>query len=135
MLPYSEIPGSKFACNSPGLFAACHVFHHNPNQVIHLTAYIFTPKENPACFIDYILDILQQFSLPDSFFSQNVNMIFHSEMNGPAANRTRTSSVLVVNILTSDCKGGILPLDYRPLILKSEQIFKFNYSLIYDIIL
>ena len=29
-LPYSEIPGSKLACNSPGLIAACCVLHRLP---------------------------------------------------------------------------------------------------------
>jgi hypothetical protein len=27
-------------CTSPELIAACHVLHHNPNQAIHLVAYI-----------------------------------------------------------------------------------------------
>jgi hypothetical protein len=34
----SEILGSKLACSSPKLIAACHVFHRNQNQAIHLTA-------------------------------------------------------------------------------------------------
>lgn len=29
-LPHSDIPGSQFVCNSPGLFAACHVLHRLP---------------------------------------------------------------------------------------------------------
>ena len=36
--PHSEIPGSKAACSSPGLIAACHVLHRHPSQVIHHTA-------------------------------------------------------------------------------------------------
>ena len=41
-LPHSEIPGSKLAHNSPGLFAACHVLHrlymprHPPNALLSL---------------------------------------------------------------------------------------------------
>src|SRR3989338_7438355 len=34
----SEILGSKLACNSPKLIAACHVFRQNQNQAIRLTA-------------------------------------------------------------------------------------------------
>jgi hypothetical protein len=42
-LPHSEIFGSKFACNSPKLFAACHVLHrlsvprHPPYALSSLT--------------------------------------------------------------------------------------------------
>ena len=41
-LPHSEIPGSKFAHNSPKLIAACHVLHrlhtprHPPNALLTL---------------------------------------------------------------------------------------------------
>ena len=38
-LSHSEISGSKDACTSPELIAACHVLHRNANQAIHLTAY------------------------------------------------------------------------------------------------
>ena len=41
---HSEILGSKPACGSPRLIAACHVLHHNPNQAIHLTAYKIRSK-------------------------------------------------------------------------------------------
>ena len=42
-LPHSEIPGSKFVCNSPRLIAACHVLHrllaprHPPYALSSLT--------------------------------------------------------------------------------------------------
>ena len=48
----SEISGSKLACSSPKLIAACHVFHRNQNQAIHLTASVivcpskFSNQEN-----------------------------------------------------------------------------------------
>ena len=32
---HSEILGSKLACSSPRLIAACHVLLHNPSQAIH----------------------------------------------------------------------------------------------------
>ena len=41
--PHSDIPGSKLACSSPRLFAACHVLHrrfvprHPPCALIRLT--------------------------------------------------------------------------------------------------
>lgn len=35
---HSEIPGSKCTCNSPGLFAACHVLHQCSSQAIPLIA-------------------------------------------------------------------------------------------------
>src|SRR5512136_469041 len=35
----SEILGSKTACVSPKLIAACHVLHHSSNQAIHLIVY------------------------------------------------------------------------------------------------
>src|SRR6201987_2366789 len=41
--PHSEIPGSKLACSSPGLIAACHVLHrllaprHPPYALSSLT--------------------------------------------------------------------------------------------------
>ena len=34
---HSEILGSKAACTSPKLIAACHVLHHNSNRAIRLT--------------------------------------------------------------------------------------------------
>ena len=43
--PHSDIPGSMFACNSPRLFAACHVLHrllvprHPPYALYSLTIY------------------------------------------------------------------------------------------------
>jgi hypothetical protein len=36
----SEILGSKLACNSPKLIAACHVFHQNQNLAIRLPAFV-----------------------------------------------------------------------------------------------
>lgn len=36
----SEISGSKLACSSPKLIAACHVLHQNQNQAIRLVALI-----------------------------------------------------------------------------------------------
>src|SRR3989344_3614548 len=44
----SEISGSKLACNSPELIAACHVFHQNQNQAIHLTVSVI------VCFREHI---------------------------------------------------------------------------------
>ena len=41
---HSEIPGSKAACASPGLIAACHVLLQRPSRAIHWTAYA-----RPAC--------------------------------------------------------------------------------------
>ncbi len=49
--PHSDILGSMFACNSPRLFAACHVLHrllvprHPPYALYNLTIYqlVFTP--------------------------------------------------------------------------------------------
>ena len=46
--PHSEIPGSKFARNSPGLIAACYVLHrlsmprHPPNALLSLESNIHT---------------------------------------------------------------------------------------------
>lgn len=46
--PHSDIPGSMFACNSPGLFAAYHVLHrshqprHSPSTLNHLTFHQLT---------------------------------------------------------------------------------------------
>ena len=37
MFSHSEILGSKVACTSPRLIAACHVLHHIVNQAIRLT--------------------------------------------------------------------------------------------------
>ena len=43
-LPHSDTPGSRFACNSPGLFAACHVLlrrsvpRHPPCALVRLTS-------------------------------------------------------------------------------------------------
>ncbi len=36
----SEILGSKLACSSPKLIAACHVLHQYQNQAIRLTAFV-----------------------------------------------------------------------------------------------
>ena len=45
---HSEILGSKFACNSPKLIAACHVLHRLSNRAIH-------PLASVALFrIDYL---------------------------------------------------------------------------------
>eukprot|EP00831_Metopus_contortus_P001738 TRINITY_DN1062_c0_g1_i7.p1 TRINITY_DN1062_c0_g1~~TRINITY_DN1062_c0_g1_i7.p1 ORF type:complete len:127 (-),score=9.73 TRINITY_DN1062_c0_g1_i7:1-381(-) len=47
-LPHSEIPGSKDACSSPRLIAACHVFHrlqvprHSPYALITLTSPMYS---------------------------------------------------------------------------------------------
>ena len=47
---HSEILGSKLACSSPKLIAACHVLHRNQNQAIRLTASVivclFPSKSN-----------------------------------------------------------------------------------------
>jgi hypothetical protein len=46
--PHSEIPGSKPACGSPGLIAACHVLHrllaprHSPYALSSLTKFSLT---------------------------------------------------------------------------------------------
>src|SRR5437879_5708513 len=51
--PHSEIPGSKLACSSPRLFAACHVLHrllaprHPPYALSSLTIKL-TQHVNPA---------------------------------------------------------------------------------------
>jgi hypothetical protein len=55
--PHSEIPGSKPACGSPRLIAACHVLHrllaprHSPYALssltkcsLHLTAFVWSKK-------------------------------------------------------------------------------------------
>ena len=44
VIPHSEIPGSKAACSSPGLIAACHVLLRHPSQVIHHTASLHTDE-------------------------------------------------------------------------------------------
>ena len=53
-LPHSEIPGSKSACDSPRLFAACHVLHrllvprHPPHALTSL-AKKFAPDRHIQC--------------------------------------------------------------------------------------
>ena len=53
----SEISGSKPACGSPKLIAACHVLHQFQNQAIRLTAYInqhyALASEMSTCLIEY----------------------------------------------------------------------------------
>ena len=52
--PHSEIPGSKSACDSPRLFAACHVLHrllvprHPPHALTSL-AKKFAPDRHIQC--------------------------------------------------------------------------------------
>ena len=46
VLPHSEIPGSKDACASPGLIAACRVLRRHPSQVIHHTASVRSDEYN-----------------------------------------------------------------------------------------
>ena len=46
VLTHSEIPGSKDACASPGLIAACHVLRRHPSQVIHHTASVHSDEYN-----------------------------------------------------------------------------------------
>jgi hypothetical protein len=53
-LPHSEIPGSKPARGSPGLFAACHVLHrllaprHPPDALAFLVPRQPPPQTTPA---------------------------------------------------------------------------------------
>lgn len=52
--PHSDIFGSKFACNSPKLFAACHVLHR-----------LYAPRYSP--------NALKTFDLSNSFHTQKSN--------------------------------------------------------------
>ena len=46
---HSEISGSKPACGSPELIAACHVLRHHPSQAIHRRAYKIIPDIQLNC--------------------------------------------------------------------------------------
>ena len=54
--PHSEIPGSKLACSSPGLIAACHVLHrllaprHPPYALSSLTIKLTRHVAAATCF-------------------------------------------------------------------------------------
>ena len=79
--PHSDIPGSMFACNSPRLFAACHVLHrllvprHPPYALYNLTimvylTLVFIPTDNSEemfsmCFtLTYTVFKVQYFYFP-----------------------------------------------------------------------
>ena len=77
--PHSDIPGSMFACNSPGLFAAYHVLHrshqprHSPSTLNHLTFH-----QSTASMTSFLRVIL---------------WILHPErMDSPAFNPTESSN-------------------------------------------
>jgi len=66
----SEILGSKLACSSPKLIAACYVFHRNQNQAIHLTASVIVcPSKSGKPFVAYFIVNM----------TQNDSKIFHLE--------------------------------------------------------
>ena len=81
----SEISGSKPACGSPKLIAACHVLHQFQSQAIRLTVYVICihyalASELSTCLIEYDLSLSGQVSQHDppaepmNHFT-NVNMI------------------------------------------------------------
>ena len=94
--PHSEIPGSKPACGSPRLIAACHVLHrllaprHSPYALssltkcsLHLTA-LCVVKKTTDCRI---------FSCQKTFVS---SLARHSQNSG-GEYRDRTGDLLVAN--------------------------------------
>ena len=94
--PHSEIPGSKPACGSPRLIAACHVLHrllaprHSPYALssltkcsLHLTA-LYVVKKTTDCRIFSCQKIEL---LAESFLGKNVGGEY----------RDRTGDLLVAN--------------------------------------
>jgi hypothetical protein len=80
--PHSEIPGSKPACGSPGLIAACHVLHrllaprHSPYALSSLTKFSLTHcvcvvKELPIAGYSVVKE-LQSFR-PSAFSYQPIS--------------------------------------------------------------
>ncbi len=81
-LPHSEIPGSKPACGSPGLIAACHVLHrllaprHSPYALSSLTKFSLTHcacviKELPIAGYSVVKDLLAELRLPQPTVNSN----------------------------------------------------------------
>lgn len=62
-LPHSEIPGSQFASNSPGLIAGCHVFHR-----------LSTPSHSPCALTGLVTPTGCRIRSPQSVSSSDLNM-------------------------------------------------------------
>ena len=107
--PHSEIPGSKPACGSPRLIAACHVLRrllaprHPPHALSSLTIKLAESKVHgsPHCAVHpiYVPDIQLSKNLADGEYKAEA---FQSERPGFALAvggeyRDRTGDLLVAN--------------------------------------
>ena len=70
--PHSEIPGSKLACSSPRLIAACHVLHRR-----------HVPR-HPPCALYYLTSILTaSFSATRRWTSDSAHSAYKSTLQSP----------------------------------------------------
>ena len=90
--PHSEIPGSKPACGSPRLIAACHVLHrllaprHSPYALssltkcsLHLTFHEYVVKKLPIAEYSVVKKLrLRDFvaTARQARYSESVNLVF-----------------------------------------------------------
>ena len=106
--PHSEIPGSKPACGSPRLIAACHVLHrllaprHSPYALSSLTKcslHLITGRSR----LNYAVCGQKNYRLQNIQLSKNFSRIRRrdaapgSERNRGGEYRARTGDLLVAN--------------------------------------
>ena len=82
--PHSEIPGSKLACSSPRLIAACHVLHRR-----------HVPR-HPPCALSYLTSILTAFfSATQRWISDSAQSAYKSTLQSPRLVRLQCEKILV----------------------------------------
>src|SRR5439155_12654025 len=92
-LPHSDIPGSKPAGGSPGLFAAIHVLHR-----------LLVPR-HPPCALASSASRSFEFTKPaGSMFSKKKPLLFSTSLG-----QERTERLYLSAQLLFDCSGALCP--------------------------